>query len=159
MTRKYSKVLNEDRRRLIQKVKTESLTIKQAAQELDISYENAKAIYRVYKHECRFYKRKTRQRNKQDKHQNELIDRHNNKDPADLQKPAAPLAPRDKEPFFSSQRLLTPQKRNITAPIKTNFLRPILSNTQLDVFPPKQDRGLQSNVKMATAEDKQFPDP
>ena len=105
MTRKYSKVPNEDRRRLIQKVKTESLTIKQAAQELNISYENAKAIYRVYKHESRSDKRKTRQRNKQDKNN---YSHNNNNVHEDTQQEATPMTFPVKELLFSSQRLLTP---------------------------------------------------
>lgn len=45
MTRKYAKVSDEDRQSLITRIHTEGKTIKQAAGEIGIPYENAKAIH------------------------------------------------------------------------------------------------------------------
>ena len=65
MTRKYAKVDDEDRVSLINLIQNEGKTIKQAALDIGISYENAKAIHRVYKKEKRTQKRQTRKRAKQ----------------------------------------------------------------------------------------------
>ena len=50
MTRKYSKVPDEQRAKLIELINM-NMTIKDAAKIVKIKYENAKAIYRVYKNE------------------------------------------------------------------------------------------------------------
>jgi hypothetical protein len=71
MARNYSKVTNECRERLI-KLISEGKTIKNAAIEIDIKYENAKAIYRVYRNESRISKRKGRLRYKKGEDRNSL---------------------------------------------------------------------------------------
>lgn len=53
MTRKYSKVMDFDRKLLIDCIINKGKTIKQSAIETGISYENAKAIYRIYRLENR----------------------------------------------------------------------------------------------------------
>jgi len=53
MTRKYSKVMDSDRKILIDLITNRGKTIKQSASETGISYENAKAIYRIYRNENR----------------------------------------------------------------------------------------------------------
>ena len=63
MTRKYSKVPDEQRAKLIELI-NQNMTIKDAAKQVKIKYENAKAIYRVYKNESRTDKRKNRFRYK-----------------------------------------------------------------------------------------------
>ena len=50
MTRNYSKVPDEKRQLLISLINN-NMTIKDAARQVDIKYENAKAIYRVYRKE------------------------------------------------------------------------------------------------------------
>ena len=52
MTRKYAKVTDEQRLSLIEMIRN-NMTIKDAARQVDIKYENAKAIYRVYRKEQR----------------------------------------------------------------------------------------------------------
>ena len=47
--RRYEKITNIQRKSLIEKVENEGYKIKKAADELDIPYENAKAIFRVYR--------------------------------------------------------------------------------------------------------------
>ena len=63
MTRKYAKVSDDKRQHLIDMI-NKNMTIKDAAKLVDIKYENAKAIYRVYKNERRTDKRKNRFRYK-----------------------------------------------------------------------------------------------
>ena len=63
MTRNYSKVSDELRQQLISMV-NQNMTIKDAARLVDIKYENAKAIYRVYRKEQRTSKRRNRFRYK-----------------------------------------------------------------------------------------------
>ena len=53
MKRQYAKITNEKRKLLIENVQANGRKIKEAAIELDIPYENAKAILRVYKKEER----------------------------------------------------------------------------------------------------------
>ena len=60
--RKYQRVTDQQRQQLIQLVVAQGITIKQAALDLKISYDNAKAIHRVYKKETRVDKRSTRRR-------------------------------------------------------------------------------------------------
>lgn len=60
MTRKYAKVGDNDRQTLILAIHEQGKTIKQAALEIGIPYENAKAIHRVYRKEQRTVKRATR---------------------------------------------------------------------------------------------------
>ena len=55
MARKYIKVSDEQRLKLI-KIQAQGKTIKEAAQDLGISYENAKAIIRVFKKDQRIAK-------------------------------------------------------------------------------------------------------
>ena len=50
MTRKYARVPDEQRAKLIELINM-NMTIKDAARHVDIKYENAKAIYRVYRRE------------------------------------------------------------------------------------------------------------
>ena len=50
MTRNYSKVPDEKRQLLIDMIQ-QNMTIKDAARLVQIKYENAKAIYRVYRRE------------------------------------------------------------------------------------------------------------
>jgi transposase len=61
MTRNYNHINDTMRRRLITLVQ-QGLQIKQAAAELGINYENAKAIVRVFKNEDRTTKRVKRNR-------------------------------------------------------------------------------------------------
>ena len=63
MTRNYSKVPDEKRQRLIELINM-NMTIKDAARVVDIKYENAKAIYRVFKREQRTDKCRNRFRYK-----------------------------------------------------------------------------------------------
>ena len=63
MTRNYAKVSDEKRQLLIKMV-NENMTIKDAARLIDIKYENAKVIYRVYKRERRTDKRRNRLRHR-----------------------------------------------------------------------------------------------
>lgn len=63
MTRNYSKVTDDKRQRLIELINS-NMTIKDAARSVDIKYENAKAIYRVYRKEQRTQKRRNRFRYK-----------------------------------------------------------------------------------------------
>ena len=63
MTRKYAKVSDEKRHHLIELI-NQNMTIKDAAKMVDVKYENAKAIYRVFKKEQRVDKRKNRFRYK-----------------------------------------------------------------------------------------------
>ena len=63
MTRTYSKVTDEKRQMLIEMINM-NMTIKDAARSVDIKYENAKAIYRVYRKEQRTDKRRNRFRYK-----------------------------------------------------------------------------------------------
>ena len=63
MTRNYSKVPDEKRQLLIDMIK-QNMTIKDAARLVEIKYENAKAIYRVYRREQRTDKRKNRFRSR-----------------------------------------------------------------------------------------------
>ena len=60
MKRRYEKITNDKRKSLIDYVQTNGYKIKQAALELDIPYENAKAIFRVYRKEQRSEKQKHR---------------------------------------------------------------------------------------------------
>jgi len=62
MKRSYIKITNEKRKALIDVVFEKGLKIKQAALLLDIPYENAKAIFRVYRNEERTEKCKHRAR-------------------------------------------------------------------------------------------------
>ena len=48
MTRKYDKVSNEQRAKLIELINM-NMTIKDAAKIVGVKYENAKAIHRIYK--------------------------------------------------------------------------------------------------------------
>ena len=64
MTRNYSKVPDEKRQQLISLINN-NMTIKDAARQVDIKYENAKAIYRVYRKEQRTEKRRNRLRFKE----------------------------------------------------------------------------------------------
>ena len=50
MTRNYAKVPDEKRQLLIEMINM-NMTIKDAARSVNIKYENAKAIYRVYRKE------------------------------------------------------------------------------------------------------------
>ena len=50
MTRNYSKVPDGKRQQLIEMINM-GMTIKDAAKSIDIKYENAKAIFRVYRKE------------------------------------------------------------------------------------------------------------
>lgn len=59
MTRTYAKVTDEKRQLLIDLIQ-KNMTIKDAAKRVDVKYENAKAIYRVYRKEERTDKRKNR---------------------------------------------------------------------------------------------------
>lgn len=59
MVREYTRVTDETRRRLINHIKA-GRTIKEAAELVNINYENAKAINRIYKHETRVDKKKSR---------------------------------------------------------------------------------------------------
>lgn len=52
MTRKYTKIADGKRQELIRKIST-GLSIKDASIETNIPYENAKAIFRVFKSELR----------------------------------------------------------------------------------------------------------
>ena len=63
MTRNYSKVPDEKRQLLIEMIQ-QNMTIKDAARLVQIKYENAKAIYRVYRREQRTDKRRNRFRAK-----------------------------------------------------------------------------------------------
>lgn len=63
MTRNYSKVPDEKRQLLIDMIQ-QNMTIKDAARLVQIKYENAKAIYRVYRREQRTDKRRNRFRAK-----------------------------------------------------------------------------------------------
>jgi len=63
MTRNYEKVSDEKRQLLIDMIR-QNMTIKDAARLIDINYENAKAICRVYRREQRTDKRKERLRYK-----------------------------------------------------------------------------------------------
>ncbi len=63
MTRNYLKVSDDLRQRLISLI-NQNMTIKDAARLVDIKYENAKAIYRVYRKEKRTSKRRNRFRYK-----------------------------------------------------------------------------------------------
>lgn len=63
MTRKYAKVPDEQRAKLIELINM-NMTIKDAAKIVKIKYENAKAIHRVYKNEQRTDKRRNRFRYK-----------------------------------------------------------------------------------------------
>jgi hypothetical protein len=51
--RRYEKITNVQRKGLIEMVEQKGYKIKKAAIELDIPYENAKAIFRVYRKESR----------------------------------------------------------------------------------------------------------
>jgi transposase-like protein len=51
--RRYEKITNEQRKNLIEMVEQQGHKIKKAAAELDIPYENAKAIFRVYRKDSR----------------------------------------------------------------------------------------------------------
>lgn len=62
MKRTYNRVTDEQRLKLIELTQESEVTIKAAAEMLNISYENAKAINRVFKHEDRTEKRKKRNR-------------------------------------------------------------------------------------------------
>ena len=63
MTRKYAKVTDEQRLSLIEMIRN-NMTIKDAARQVEIKYENAKAIYRVYRKEQRTQKLRNRFRKK-----------------------------------------------------------------------------------------------
>ena len=65
MKREYKKISNEKRKLLIDTVNEQGLKIKQAAAQLGIPYENAKAIFRVYRNEMRVDKCKHRSRPKE----------------------------------------------------------------------------------------------
>jgi hypothetical protein len=61
MKRKYEKITNDKRKALIDTVNNnEGMKIKAAAALLEIPYENAKAIFRVYRKEMRSEKCKHR---------------------------------------------------------------------------------------------------
>ena len=62
MKRRYEKIPNEKRKALIDVVNNEGLKIEQASVQLGIPYENAKAIFRVYRNEMRTEKCKHRSR-------------------------------------------------------------------------------------------------
>jgi hypothetical protein len=70
MVREYTRVSDETRRRLINYIKA-GRTIKEAAELVNINYENAKAINRIYKHETRVDKKKSRFRYRNDEDRNE----------------------------------------------------------------------------------------
>ena len=59
MTRKYTKITNSKRQDLIDKI-SKGMSIKDASALSEVPYENAKAIYRVFKSEMRVNKRKIR---------------------------------------------------------------------------------------------------
>lgn len=63
MVRQYTKVNDEMRKQLISFIR-EGKPIKEAAREINIKYENAKAIVRIYRNELRTDKRKSRFRYK-----------------------------------------------------------------------------------------------
>ena len=52
MVRDYTKV-NDEMRKILVKLISEGKTIKEAANIINIKYENAKAIYRIYRTELR----------------------------------------------------------------------------------------------------------
>lgn len=66
MKRRYEKIGNEKRKELIDVVNQQGLKIKQASALLGIPYENAKAIFRVYRNEMRTDKCKHRARPSRD---------------------------------------------------------------------------------------------
>jgi transposase len=76
MKRRYEKITNDKRKALIDAVNNnEGMKIKAAAALLQIPYENAKAIFRVYRKEMRTDKCKHRHRKAEDseeKHENDL---------------------------------------------------------------------------------------
>jgi hypothetical protein len=49
MTRTYTQVGNKVRAALIQLLEEEKLTIRDASKQMNLNYENAKAIYRTYR--------------------------------------------------------------------------------------------------------------
>lgn len=61
MVREYTKISDSRRRALINTI-LNGQTIKEAAKTVDVPYENAKAIYRVYRKSNRIEKRKNRRR-------------------------------------------------------------------------------------------------
>jgi len=63
MTRKYTQISNYKRQDLIDKIQ-KGMSIKNASLVTGVPYENAKAIYRVFKSEMRVDKRKIRQRSR-----------------------------------------------------------------------------------------------
>jgi molybdenum-dependent DNA-binding transcriptional regulator ModE len=65
MVREYQRVTDETRRRLIKYIQ-EGSSIKEAAALVNINYENAKAINRIYKQETRVEKKKSRFRYRRD---------------------------------------------------------------------------------------------
>ena len=64
MTRSYSQVDDQLRFDLVKLIAEQKLTIRDAAKQLDINYENAKAIYRTFRMHKRINKIKYR-RNKE----------------------------------------------------------------------------------------------
>ena len=56
MVRKYNQVTDEQRQRLLQMIKTEKVTIKNAAERIGISYDNARAICSTFHRFNRLYK-------------------------------------------------------------------------------------------------------
>lgn len=59
MVREYQRVTDETRRNLIKLIQ-DGLSIKDAAEIVNINYENAKAINRIYRQETRVDKKKSR---------------------------------------------------------------------------------------------------
>ena len=65
MVREYQRVTDETRSRLIKLIR-DGQSIKDAAALVNINYENAKAINRIYRRETRVEKKKSRYRYRQD---------------------------------------------------------------------------------------------
>lgn len=69
MVREYLRVTDESRKRLLKYI-VEGKSIKEAAELVNINYENAKAIYRTFKQENRVSKKKSRFRYRQGEDKN-----------------------------------------------------------------------------------------
>lgn len=87
MTRKYIKITDQQRHQLVE-VKNQGHTIKDAAKLVDIPYENAKAIMRVYRREMRTNKHTVRNRFKTPKHEDPIL----NVNMATVTMPTIPIA-------------------------------------------------------------------
>lgn len=71
MVRQYKRVTDDTRSQLIKHIK-EGKSIKQAAELAGINYENAKAIYRIYKRETRVSMKKNRFRTRKGEDHNAM---------------------------------------------------------------------------------------